>query len=56
MRLQPKLQTVKEATMEKLELRFTYEKETKNTVRISPSALSMCRRRCWESQCHRGLG
>jgi len=24
---------VKEATVEKLELRFTYEKETKNTVR-----------------------
>ncbi|MBA7569649.1 hypothetical protein ES708_11390 [subsurface metagenome] len=32
-KLQPKLQPVKEATMEKLELKFTYEKETKNTVR-----------------------
>ena len=55
--------------MEKLELTFTYEKETRNTIRyqeqLGEEAHSsrdiavgtlMSRKRCWGSWYHRGLG
>lgn len=54
--------------MEKLELKFTYEKETRNTIRyreelgdmahssrdIAVGTLSMSRKRHWGSRRHRG--